>query len=52
MNDLSSRGHEIVQTGAGDDNRIPPAMGLFRNSHEATSLVLSEFYEEMLTLYL
>jgi hypothetical protein len=48
--DFSSRGHKIIQTSTGDDYRVAPAMRLFRNSHEAATLVLSEFYEEMLTL--
>jgi hypothetical protein len=48
--DLSSRGHKIIQTGTGDDYCVAAAMRLFRDSHEAATLVFSEFYEEMLTL--
>jgi hypothetical protein len=50
--DFSGRGHEIIQTSTGDDYRVAPAMRLFRDPHEAATLVLSEFYEEMLTLNL
>jgi hypothetical protein len=50
--DFSSRGHKIIQTRTGNDYRVAPAMRLFCYSHEPATLVLSEFYEEMLTLYL
>jgi hypothetical protein len=52
LNDFSSRGHKVVQTSTGDDYCIASAMRLFSNTHEAASLVLSEFYEEMLTFNL
>jgi hypothetical protein len=49
LNYISGSGHKVVQTCAGDDDRVPPAMRLFC---ETTALVFSEFYEEMLTLNL
>ncbi len=50
--DFADRRCEVIQPCAGNDDRIAPAVGLFRDAQELSAVVLPELHVEVLALNL